>query len=109
MILYHRTSHIDPILADGFRDDAGDAVTGRPPGVWLADAPVSCPAGAPSDALIVLELPIELLRQREWREEGRPRTFVVPARTITKWARGVAPAGGREPFTAGRRSTIDSD
>jgi hypothetical protein len=86
MRLFHRTSHADAILRDGFRDAAGHygfydeegSVTMC--GVWLSEYPLDENEGADGDQLLQVELPDAVAVEHEVVEEGKPyREFLIPA------------------------------
>jgi hypothetical protein len=72
---YHRTSHADAILANGFRDGRGSYMTDQEfEGVWIANVPLACNEGVNGDAVLEVEIAEELVAEYEWG----PRTQHVP-------------------------------
>lgn len=95
MRLYHRTSNESAIavMRAGFRDGSASygVVSGAQfRGVWLSNVPLDENEGARGDTLLALELPLRLIRDYEWIEEGKPyREFLVPAALVNEHGRIV--------------------
>lgn len=83
MKFYHRTTHADAILANGFRDARGQYMTDREwEGVWISTTPLDDGMSAP---VLEIEIAEELVAEYEWVEEGKPyREFLVPAALLNE-------------------------
>jgi hypothetical protein len=111
MRFYHRTTRAaaDAILRDGFRDGVGYYLASEEfSGVWLANELLDENEGAFGDVVLLVEVPIGLIRDYEWIEEGRfLREWLVPA-TVLNGQPGSArrrPIKNRSPAsTATKRS-----
>ncbi len=98
---YHRTSVAAAkcILREGFRDGCGTYLTDQLlSGVWISDRPLDASEGATGEVLLKIEVPADLVRDYEWREDGKPyREFMVPADTLNWHGRvqvdSVEPSG----------------
>jgi hypothetical protein len=92
MRLFHRTSHADAILREGFRDaeghygfrdDEGNPVSMR--GVWVSSIPLADDEGADGDQLLQIELPDAVALEHEVLEEGKTyREFLIPAAVLNE-------------------------
>jgi len=91
MKFYHRTREAaaEAILRDGFRDGRGTYMTGQVfEGVWISNIPLDANEGAHGPVLLAITIPIVLVRDYEWVEEGKGyREFLVPARTLNAYGR----------------------
>jgi len=87
MLLYHRSSDADAILAEGFKNGTGFCLTDRVwSGVWLSDIPLDANEGAKGDTLLSVEIPEDDVLFYEWVEEGKPyREFLVPADLVNRY------------------------
>ncbi len=98
MQLFHTTYAADAILAEGFRDGEGTYLTEQVwRGVWLADRPLDANEGAHGDAVLVVEIPEEVIAPYEWIEDysdipaewidsnGIRREFLVPAEIVNRY------------------------
>ena len=55
-------------------------------GVWLADEPLDCGAGAKGFTVLSVKIPIDNIRRYEWVEEGKLyREFLVPAALVNSY------------------------
>lgn len=95
MRLYHRTSGEAAIgiTRGGFRDATGSYLTisgNDYTGVWFSNIPLDVNEGAHGDTVLTLEMPIRLIREYEWIEDGKPyREFLVPAAIVNAHGRIV--------------------
>jgi hypothetical protein len=89
MKLYHRTSHGQPIVNEGFIDGEGTYMTTtRHRGVFLADSPLDINEGAKGRDLLEVAIPIEVVSEYEWIEQEKPyREFCVPAAVVNRYPR----------------------
>lgn len=89
MVLFHRTSHADEILANGFKDATGYYLTDTLwTGVWFADRPLDSNEGADGDRLLSVDISEELIADYEWIEEGKPyREWLIPAAIVNRMAK----------------------
>ena len=86
MILYHRTSAANAILAGGFRDGQGTYLTHETwRGVWLADRPLDANEGASGDTVLFVDLPDEVAAKHEWDQDIGYREFLVPAEIVNRF------------------------
>jgi hypothetical protein len=94
-VLYHVTSEeaARSILRDGFLDGRGTYLTIQEwTGVWLSDSPVSVNEGAQGETILAVDIPLDLVLDYEWVEEGKPyREFLVPARLVNAYPVRRAP------------------
>jgi hypothetical protein len=100
IILWHRTSHAEAILATGFKDTTASYMTDEPrAGVWLSNVPLDINEGADRGRLlrVAVDLPMVELVEYEWiEEEKRHREFLIPASVLNRHAR-IADATDSEP------------
>lgn len=87
MKLFHRTSHADAILRQGFRDSTGTYMTvNEYSGVWLSNVPLDINEGAVGDVVLTVEIPEEVVAEHEWVEDGKGyREFLVPAEVVNRY------------------------
>jgi len=81
MTVYHRTFHSAAILKEGFRDSTGTYMTDQEfAGVWVSDCPLDINEGAKGDAVLMLNVPVDIFERYEWIEEGKSyRESLIPA------------------------------
>jgi hypothetical protein len=87
MKLYYRTYHAKEILAEGFKDTmnyyGSHNLYG---GVWFSNNPLDANEGADGDSALMIEIPVNLIKQFEWVEVGKPyREWCVPAKIVNRY------------------------
>lgn len=91
MKLYHRTFEGEEILRDGFKDSTGtwgtDVLT---TGVWFSDRALEEDEGGAGDAVMVVDIPEQLISDYEWIQRGRNyREWLIPAAFANKYLVGT--------------------
>lgn len=90
MTVFHRTSHSDAILKEGFRDSHGTYLScGKEfGGIWVSDRPLDENEGAEGETLLAIEMPAPIFERYEWKEEGKTyREALVPAKLLNSLPR----------------------
>lgn len=98
MIVFHRTSHGDQVIAEGFSDAAATYLTRRElTGVWVSTAPIYAHEGAIGDALIAVDVPDDFPQRfvdYEWVEAFQPyREWLIPAAELNQFPRRLIDEG----------------
>jgi hypothetical protein len=86
--VFHRTSHADAIMRDGFRDGEGSYGTSQTRhGVWVSDVPLDVNEGAVGDDVLAVEIPEALFVEHEWVQESSfgYREALIPAESLNAY------------------------
>ena len=90
--VFHRTSHADAIMRDGFRDAEGSYGTSQTRrGVWVSDVPLDVNEGAVGDDVLAVEIPEALFAEYEWVQEPSfgYREALIPAQSLNAYRQSI--------------------